>query len=122
MVNASSEEGRLAVNGMSYSGRNGKHANSAIVVAIDEKDYGTEHVLAGMHFQSELEEKAYKLCDGEIPVQFYEDFKANVQTKLSGDKKAKDTQDLQNNMSNGTEEKYWFQVFLPFRLIHFHLC
>lgn len=105
VVNASSEEGRLAVNGMSYSGRNGKHANSAIVVAIDEKDYGTGHVLAGMHFQRELEEKSYKLCDGKIPVQFYEDFKANVQTKLSGDKKAKDTQDLQDHMSNDTEEK-----------------
>ncbi|MBO5324598.1 MAG: FAD-dependent oxidoreductase [Lachnospiraceae bacterium] len=105
VVNASSEEGRLAVNGMSYSGRNAEHANSAIVVAIDEKDYGTEHVLAGMHFQRELEEKAYKLCDGKIPVQFYEDFKANVQVKLSGDKKAKDTQDLQDHMSNDTEEK-----------------
>lgn len=105
VVNASSEEGRLAVNGMSYSGRNGEHANSAIVVAIDEKDYGTEHVLAGMHFQRELEEKAYKLCDGKIPVQFYEDFKANVQTKLFGDKNATDTQDLQDHMSNGTEEK-----------------
>ena len=103
VVNASSEEGRLAVNGMSYSGRNGKHANSAIVVAIDEKDYGTEHVLAGMHFQRELEEKAYKLCDGKIPVQFYEDFKVNVQTKLSGDKKAKDMQDLQSNMFNIVE-------------------
>ena len=105
VVNASSEEGRLAVNGMSYSGRNAEHANSAIVVAIDEKDYGTEHVLAGMHFQRELEEKAYKLCDGKIPVQFYEDFKANVQTKLSDDKSAKDTQDLQDHMSNETEEK-----------------
>lgn len=105
VVNASSEEGRLAVNGMSYSGRNGEHANSAIVVAIDEKDYGTEHVLAGMHFQRELEEKAYELCDGKIPVQFYEDFKANVQVKLYDDMKAKHTQDLQNNMSNGTEEK-----------------
>ena len=105
VVNASSEEGLLAVNGMSYSGRNAEHANSAIVVAIDEKDYGTEHVLAGMHFQRELEEKAYKLCDGKIPVQFYEDFKANVQTKLSDNKKAKDTQDLQDHMSNDTEEK-----------------
>lgn len=105
VVNASSEEGRLAVNGMSYSGRNGEHANSAIVVAIDEKDYGTEHVLAGMHFQRELEEKAYELCDGKIPVQFYEDFKANVQTKFADDKKANDAWDLQNNMLNGTEEK-----------------
>lgn len=78
VVNASSEEGMLAVNGMSYSGRNGKHADSAIVVSVDEKDFGSEHVLAGMHFQRELEKKAYELCDGKIPVQFYNDFKANV--------------------------------------------
>lgn len=78
IVNASSEEGMLAINGMSYSGRNGKHANSAIVVAIDEKDYGSNHVLAGMHFQRELEKKAYELCDGKIPVQFYEDFRNGV--------------------------------------------
>lgn len=86
IVNASSEEGRLAINGMSYSGRNGEHADSAIVVAVDEKDFGSEHVLAGMYFQRELEQKAYNLCDGKIPVQFYEDFKENVmvQSTLNG--------------------------------------
>lgn len=83
VVNASSEEGRLAVNGMSYSGRNGEHADSAIVVAVDEKDYGNDHVLAGMYFQRELEKKAYELCDGKIPVQFYEDFKENVKNETS---------------------------------------
>ncbi len=83
VVNASSEEGRLAVNGMSYSGRDGDHADSAIVVAVDEKDYGSDHVLAGMHFQRELEAKAYELCDGKIPVQFYNDFKENVKDKTS---------------------------------------
>ncbi len=105
VVNASSEDGMLAVNGMSYSGRNGEHANSAIVVAVDEKDYGSEHVLAGMHFQRELEAKSFEICDGKIPVQFYEDFKINAQTKFFGDKNAADTQDLQSNMANNTEEK-----------------
>lgn len=83
VVNASSEKGHLAVNGMSYSGRNGEHADSAIVVAVDEKDYGSNHVLAGMHFQRELERKAYELCDGKIPVQFYNNFKENVKDKTS---------------------------------------
>lgn len=78
IVNASSEEGHLAVNGMSYSGRNGMHADSAIVVTVDSKDYGTGHCLAGMHFQRELEEKAYRLGEGKIPVQYYEDFKTQV--------------------------------------------
>jgi len=78
VVNASSEEGRLAVNGMSYSGRDGKHANSAIVVAVDAQDFQSDHVLAGMHFQRELEQKAFDLCNGKIPVQFYEDFRSSL--------------------------------------------
>ncbi len=103
VVNASSEEGMLAVNGMSYSGRDAEHANSAIVVAIDEKDYGSNHVLAGMYFQRELEKKAYELCEGKIPIQFYEDFKTNVQTKLTCEKTATDKKDLRNNTTNITE-------------------
>ena len=76
MVNASSEEGRLAVNGMSYSGRNGSNANSAIIVAVTPEDFGTEHPLAGIAFQRMLEERAYKLAEGKIPVQRYGEFKA----------------------------------------------
>ncbi len=41
VVNASSEENRLVVNGMSYSGRDSTTANSAIVVSIYPRDYGT---------------------------------------------------------------------------------
>lgn len=39
VVNASSEEGRLAVNGMSYSDRGGCNANSAIVVTVGPEDF-----------------------------------------------------------------------------------
>ena len=92
VVNASSEEGRLAVNGMSYSGRNGEHANSAIVVAVDEKDFGSDHVLAGMHFQRELEQKAYELGKGKIPVEFYEDFKIGAESGLCNEKADLDVQ------------------------------
>ena len=34
VVNASSEPGHLAVNGMSYSGRSGENANSAVIVTV----------------------------------------------------------------------------------------
>ncbi|MFQ8662717.1 MAG: FAD-dependent protein, partial [Lachnospiraceae bacterium] len=44
VVNASSEEGRIAVNGMSYSGRDGKNANSAVIVTVTPEDFGTEDV------------------------------------------------------------------------------
>ncbi len=77
VVNASSEEGRLAVNGMSYSDRSGSNANSAVVVTITPEDYGTETPLDGVAFQRMLEEKAYLAGGGKIPVQRYEDFCKN---------------------------------------------
>lgn len=39
VVNASSEENRLAVNGMSYHARDGVNANSAVVVTVTPADY-----------------------------------------------------------------------------------
>ena len=75
VVNASSEKGRLAVNGMSYSGRDGKNANSAIIITVDPQDFGGDDVLSGVEFQRGLEEKAYKLADGRIPAEYYGDFK-----------------------------------------------
>lgn len=77
VVNASSEDKRLCVNGMSYSGRNGKNANSAIIVTVTPEDFGTEP-LDGVTFQRELEEKAYKAGNGKVPVQTYQSFKARV--------------------------------------------
>lgn len=75
VVNASSEEGRLAVNGMSYHDRNSTHANSAIVVTVTPEDYGDkEDVLSGIYFQQKLESAAYQAGKGKIPVQRFEDF------------------------------------------------
>ena len=78
VVNASSEEGMLAVNGMSYSGRDGKNANSAIIITVDPEDFGGNDVLAGVEFQRRLEKKAYELAGGKIPVEYYGDFKKAV--------------------------------------------
>ncbi len=78
VVNASSEEGMLAVNGMSYSGRDGENANSAIIITVDPKDFGSGHVLAGVEFQRGLEKKAFELAGGKIPVERYGDFKSAV--------------------------------------------
>lgn len=69
VVNASSEPGRLCVNGMSYSGRSGQNANSAIVVAVTPQDFPEEGSLAGLAFQRELEERAHAAGAGSIPVQ-----------------------------------------------------
>ena len=69
VVNASSEEGRLAVNGMSYSGRDGVNSNSAIIVSVRKSDFASEHPLSGIAFQRSLEEAAYQAGGGRIPVQ-----------------------------------------------------
>lgn len=83
VVNASSEENRTCVNGMSYKARDSKHANSAIIVTVNSKDFGGDSPLDGIEFQRRLEEKAYSLGKGSIPVQFYSDFKREVKTGLS---------------------------------------
>ncbi len=77
VVNASSEEHCLAINGMSYSKRDGENANSAIIVTVTPEDFGSLHPLAGIAFQRELERKAYEVGNGKIPVQRYEDFCEN---------------------------------------------
>lgn len=76
VVNASSEQNRLAINGMSNNKRNEENANSAIVVTVNANDYGN-NLFDGMNFQRELEEKAYKLGSGKIPVSLYKDYKEN---------------------------------------------
>lgn len=88
MVNASSEPGRTAVNGMSYSGRDGSSANSAIIVSVTPEDFGSDHPLAGVEFQRLLEERAYRLGGGKIPVQRYGDFKKAVETGGAEDSEA----------------------------------
>ncbi|MCH5250147.1 MAG: FAD-dependent oxidoreductase [Lachnospiraceae bacterium] len=82
VVNASSQSGRLAVNGMSYSGRNGNNSNSAIIVTVTPEDFGSVHPLAGVEFQQRLEEKAYIIGEGKVPVETYGDFKEAVTGEL----------------------------------------
>ena len=84
VVNASSEEGRVAVNGMSNYKRDSGSANSAIVVTVTKADFG-EGVFAGVEFQRKLEEKAYSLGKGSIPVQLYKDFVLKKKSKSFGE-------------------------------------
>lgn len=88
VVNASSESGRTAVNGMSYSGRNGKNSNSAMIVTVTPEDFGGDGPLAGIAFQRQLEEKAYEIGNGAVPVERYGDFRAAVcaEESLQGEK------------------------------------
>jgi len=84
VVNASSEEGRTVVNGMSNHDRSEKNANSALIVTVTPEDFlaeGFEGPLAGMQFQRKWEEAAYKEGNGKIPIQLFGDL-------LSGKKSA----------------------------------
>lgn len=74
VVNSSSEEGGLVVNGMSYSGRNSSTANSAIIVSVGTEDFKDDDALAGMRFQEQLERKAFALGQGKIVQQLYGDY------------------------------------------------
>ena len=85
VVNSSSEPGRLVVNGMSYSKRDGKNANSAVIVTVTPEDFGSDEPLAGVEFQRKLEEAAYREGNGKIPVQLFGDFCENQKSVKLGE-------------------------------------
>ena len=85
VVNASSMKEKTCVNGMSYSGRSGKNANSAIIVSVSPADYGAQDPLDGMHFQETLEHKTYQLGNGKIPQQLFGDYRQNIASQGYGD-------------------------------------
>ena len=63
VVPASSSEGTVLTNGMSYHARNGVNANAALVVNVGPQDFG-DGPLDGVRFQQELERRAYHLAGG----------------------------------------------------------
>ena len=76
VVASSSEEGTIVTNGMSNFARDGKNANSAVLVNVTPDDYGTGDVLAGMHFQQKYEKLAFELggSNYHAPAERVEDF------------------------------------------------
>ena len=85
VVNASSELGRLAVNGMSYQARDSRNANSAMIVTVTPEDFPDKGVLGGVEFQRDLEKKAWELGEGKIPVQLFGDFCKNQASEALGE-------------------------------------
>ena len=72
VINASSEEGRLNLNGMSRHARDGENANSALLVGVQPADFGGP--LEGIEFQRGMEEAAYAVGGFHAPCQRVEDF------------------------------------------------
>lgn len=79
VVNASSEPGLVACNGMSDYARDGRNANSAIVVQVGPSDFGPgTEPLAGVEFQRRWERLAFTAggSDFSLPVETLADFSA----------------------------------------------
>ena len=74
----------MVVNGMSEYARDKENANCALLVGI-EPPFESDHPLAGMYLQREIEQKAFKLGGGDYtaPAQLLGDFLKNqASTKL----------------------------------------
>ena len=73
---ASSEEGGVVTNGMSYSGRAGENANSALLVSLKPEQFPEKDPLGGMRWQRFLEKQAFQYGGGgyAAPVQTLGDF------------------------------------------------
>ncbi|MBN1905735.1 MAG: dehydrogenase [Deltaproteobacteria bacterium] len=71
VVNASSDQGMMVLNGMSYSHRSSAFSNAALVVTCNTNDYKSISPLAGIEFQRDIEQKAFNAGGGEwqVPAQ-----------------------------------------------------
>lgn len=82
VINASSEQNALAVNGMSYSARDGINSNSALLVNVEPEDFGDTDVLAGCVLQEQIEKKAYSVANGDVPITTVGEFAFGEEPKL----------------------------------------
>ncbi len=83
---AASEENSVVTNGMSYYKRDGKNANSALLIGINTEDFGSEYKLAGVELQRRLEKKAFEVggCNYNAPAQRVGDFINNRASVSAG--------------------------------------
>ena len=86
VIASSSEKNTIVTNGMSTYLRNGKNANSALLVNVTPEDFTDSSPLAGIYFQKELEEKAFILGGSNYyaPIQKVEDFLNNQKSSTIG--------------------------------------
>jgi len=83
---AASEPGGVVTNGMSYSGRAGENANSALLVSLKPEQFPDHSILGGMYWQRELEQAAYRYggCSYAAPAQKVGDFLMNTASGKAG--------------------------------------
>ncbi len=78
VINASSSEGMLVLNGMSYSRRSSPWSNAALAVTCHTADYHSDDPLAGIRLQEKIEQNAFIAGGGNwsVPAQNLLDFLA----------------------------------------------
>ena len=83
---SNSEENSIVTNGMSNFARDGRNANSAVLVNVTVDDYYKNTPLDGMYFQEDLERKAFELggSNYNAPAQKVGDFLENKATTEFG--------------------------------------
>jgi uncharacterized protein len=86
VVPAASESDGVVTNGMSRFARDGRNANSAVLVNVRPEDFGAPDPLAGLDFQRRWERAAFALGGGghTAPVQRLEDFLAGRPSQRLG--------------------------------------
>lgn len=96
VVAAASEKDSVVTNGMSFFARDGKNANSALLVNTEPKDFGNDYVLAGMELQRKIERAAF-IAGGKnynAPVTLVGDFLKGVKSTSFGAVKPTYTPDV----------------------------
>jgi len=64
VIAATAEADGVCVNGMSHHARDGRNSNAALLVGVNPADYGSDHPLAGVWFQREMETAAFRETGG----------------------------------------------------------
>ncbi len=87
VVPATSETGGICTNGMSEFARDGKNANTALLVSVFPSDFPSSHPLAGIKLQRSIERRAFELSGGDYkaPVIRLEDFMKGDESHSFGD-------------------------------------
>lgn len=85
VINASGEPNGVNVNGMSLHARSGRNANAAVLVGVRPEDFPSAHPLAGVAFQRQMEQAAFRLTGSlKAPCQRVGDFLQNLPSTGAG--------------------------------------
>ncbi|MBS7528175.1 NAD(P)/FAD-dependent oxidoreductase [Fusibacter paucivorans] len=114
VVASASEAGHLVVNGMSQYARALSNSNSALLVNVTPDDFPSEHPLAGIEFQRQIEAKAFR-ADAQYaaPCCRLEDFLEGCDTERVASKQAVEARLVQKRFTNLTDFEMLEPTYRP---------